>query len=71
MKITCIFLNDKLANLYINSGQYPYKVAKEMKVFDYSKIEVKEFYTDLTDETLIYFLYSHIENEKPIYTEMI
>lgn len=56
MKITCIFLKGQLANLYINTGYYAYKVAEEMREKNYGEIEVKEFETELTNEELVEFI---------------
>ena len=59
MKISCIFLNGQLANLYINTGYYAHKVAEEMREKNYGDVEVKEFYTELTNEQLVQFITEH------------
>lgn len=56
MKISCIFLNGELSNLYINTGYYAHKVAEEMREKNYGEIEVKEFETELTNEELVKFI---------------
>lgn len=56
MRISYILLNDRLVNLYINSGHYPYKVAEEMKSTMSAKVEVKEAIVNITEEELLEFI---------------
>lgn len=53
MKISCIFVNGKLANLYINTGYYAHRIAEEMREKGHGEVEVKEFKTELTNEQLV------------------
>ena len=56
MKISCIFLNGQLSNFYINTGYYAHKVAEEMREKNSGTVEIKEFYTELTNEQLVNFI---------------
>lgn len=62
MKISCIFLNNNLVDLYINTGYYVHQVAEEIKeTSPDSNIDIKEFTTGMTTEQLMKFI---IDNSK-------
>ncbi len=64
MKLSCIFINNNLSNLYINTGYYAHKVAKEMISQGYTGIEVKEFTTEITNEQLVALLLNQCKKDK-------
>lgn len=64
MKVSLILINDKLSNLYINTGYYAHEIANEIRKKGHDKVEVVEMYVDIQPEDLLTFLNSSKQLEQ-------
>ena len=55
--LSIILLNNKISNIYVNTGYYAEKIANEMKEnYSGSVVELKEVEVNLTSEELMDFI---------------
>lgn len=62
MELAVIYLNDQIANIYVNTGYYAEKVCNEMKESTNqfgSTVELVRYHVDCTNDELNEFIKKH------------